>query len=663
MIVKKIGVENSDNKKDELEVFLIDNIEWHLKRIKLGKHSRESFTEIDLQKLIKDIDNIMKINGAIKDSSMTKVIIIHRTIDFLFTVRKEIFADYLKRKAHIQYNMDDGVKLNVLTNNIFGTSLESGYSKKWNNDDEFYTEQNHKANKFIRDIFLECMKEFYKQKVANNKLEINVKNDKWNLTRYDGVKLNRWSLDFYLIDNANIRMELKKYYYNVFQIESIGFKELYKLGFITPHINFLCKRKPDLNSMLSITRIDLVSLRHHLENVAISPRTGRGYTPNSVRKIFGMMKAIWNWIAKEDKSKRKNPFEYFKFVNGRKLEKNTDVIPDIVMDKIMEYKGELYDEYQLMLQILYETGLRAGEVIDINEDDFKFYDENDLNVWGLKYIPSKSLKSRRMRNLPDKNIVVISNELAILLKKQAESSKEMRIENNYSSIFIRRAKKNANIVLTLNRVFVIVVNKLIKRHNIVGYNGELWHFSSRQFRKTLAVTMIKNGATIQEVASQLGHGDIKTTEKYYAEVEKMKLGEMNAIFFEKEFDILMRPRQLENYTEEERRCLYVDFRMSKRRVELGHCTKHPSQGVCHHKSCATCTNICTGKKYIDEWYKLLEVQKIVVNELIEFYRKTNILDYKEYKEFKLEYELMQGYKATIDEIRNKDGDLIGERRS
>lgn len=41
--------------------------------------------------------------------------------------------------------------------------------------------------------------------------------------------------------------------------------------------------------------------------------------------------------------------------------------------------------------------------------------------------------------------------------------------------------------------YVLIINKLIQKHNLCDENGVPWHFTSKQQRKTLAVTLIENG--------------------------------------------------------------------------------------------------------------------------------------------------------------------------
>lgn len=60
----------------------------------------------------------------------------------------------------------------------------------------------------------------------------------------------------------------------------------------------------------------------------------------------------------------------------------------------------------------------------------------------------------------------------------------------------------------------------------------------------------------------------------------MKLADLNRDFIKNQFDVLLSNESLNQFTAEERRQLYVDFRLGQRRVELGFCAKKLSEGGC-----------------------------------------------------------------------------------
>jgi hypothetical protein len=207
--------------------------------------------------------------------------------------------------------------------------------------------------------------------------------------------------------------------------------------------------------------------------------------------------------------------------------------------------------------------------------------------------------------------------------------------------------------------FILKIRNIIAKYDIRDENGELWHFTSKQFRKTVAVTLIENGATTHELAYWLGHMSSETAAKYYAEVRKMKLAELNTRFFKEKFDLILSGEQLEEYTEEERRLLYIDFRLEQRRVELGYCLVKAVDGGCSNRNslynCVNCKNLCTGKKYLPYWDNLLAEQKSIVEGLLRAYHNGGIRNYTDFAEYKQESYLLQGYESIVVAIKEGGG--------
>ena len=152
--------------------------------------------------------------------------------------------------------------------------------------------------------------------------------------------------------------------------------------------------------------------------------------------------------------------------------------------------------------------------------------------------------------------------------------------------------------------------------------------------------------------------DAYTAAEYYAEVREMKLTELNTKFFKEKFDLVLSGEQLEEYTEEERRLLYIDFRLEQRRVELGYCLRKTPVGQCSNRSslynCVNCKNLCTGEKYLPYWNELLAQQKEIVEKLINVYHADGIKKYTEFAEYKQEIRLLKGYENIVTAI-NKGG--------
>lgn len=152
-----------------------------------------------------------------------------------------------------------------------------------------------------------------------------------------------------------------------------------------------------------------------------------------------------------------------------------------------------------------------------------------------------------------------------------------------------------------------------------------------------------------------------TAATYYAEVREMKLAELNTRFFKEKFELLISGKQLKKYTEEERRLLYIDFRLEQRRVELGYCLTKAADGRCPNRNslynCVNCNNLCTGKKYLPYWNELLLQQKEVVERLVHAYHANDTEGYADFAEYKQEFHLLKGYESIVAAIKEGGASL------
>lgn len=272
----------------------------------------------------------------------------------------------------------------------------------------------------------------------------------------------------------------------------------------------------------------------------------------------------------------------------------------------------------------------------------------------IRYTPYKTLKARRKKGAPDYHRVFISQELAEDIRNEIRKRQDWRQELGVRYIFVNKRPGFRAGMLNMSN-YILLINKLIKENHICGEDGKPWRFTSKQQRKTLAVTLIENGGTVEELAYWLGHLSRNTAANYYAEVRKMKLAELNTKFFREKFNLLLSGEQLAEYSEEERRLLYMDFRLDQRRVEFGFCMKKMAEGGCGQRNslynCVNCRNLCTGEKYLSHWLELLESQVLTVQVMEAKYRLAGITEYQSFKEYERAVFLRDCYKNIVERIK------------
>ena len=492
--------------------------------------------------------------------------------------------------------------------------------------------------------------EIQKQRfIAENVASMDMYLNLWTVYYWHAASLNSRNFDFTKIHCVSMRLEVKYYIKHHFSGAVNVNSHLYSN--IVRAVNVLCANNPAIRYFADIDNVDVKALHIELE------RRGEIAQP-TIMSTFYHCRMIMDYLMGDDRDLAiraprpyLNPFKDVIFVNAKKYNQSTPYIPEEILDQIEEHLYELSESEHLVFQIFMETGMRAKEIAFIEEGCLEKarYDGRVK----LRYIPYKTLISRRRAKLEDYHYIYISKELARRVSDQSVKTQSLRTKYKLPYIFLCEHAWNRTPVINTD-YFAKKINSLIKRHNICDQSGMVWHFGNRQCRKTLAVNMIENGATVEELTYQFAHLDVSTVTKFYTEVKAMQLSELNSAFFRKQFEVLISKEALCEYTEEERRQLYVDFRLGLRRVELGFCAKRLSEGVCENRNrlynCVGCRHLCTGNRYLPYWNKLLDAQKNTLDALLEIYKKEGVDSYHDFIEYRQEKHLFEAYKRVTVQI-------------
>jgi integrase len=554
----------------------------------------------------------------------------------LVTYIEELAKDYTLRRERISKHK--------LHQRFFGDNAKA-------NGQDMYDEGFKAIVKNIVDRVFAHQYEYFPK---NNRLEMNVEKEQWILYGQHGPSLVYNYIDFLEIESPSLRQEVKYYVKHRYH-HKMDSRDRF-VSAMAPALNIIVSENPSIHYFSDMDMVDAKTL--HLALESQMDEDGFYMSTTKIMGIFSKLKVVMRYLMSEHRDStlktpiaKENIFENYVFVNSKDYVRNTPVMPECVVKKLEEFVYELNEKEQLIFKIFSNTGLRAKEVLFLEEDCIENTRYKDLMA--IRYTPYKVISARKKHHLPEHNRVMIEKNLADKINGYIEKTEDLRKEYGVRYIFINKRKGHKVSMMNMP-YFVQKINNLIETHQICDEEGNLWHFTNRQYRKTLAVTLIENGATVEELAYWLGHLNRETAAKYYAEVRSSKLEEMNTVFFKEKFDLLLSKEQLSNFNEEERQLLYVDFCLEQRRVEYGYCLRKRSEGECNRRNslfhCIFCHQLCTGKKYLEYWQFLLEDQDRRYNQMIDRYKQNGIDDYQLYKEYQQEKKLLDGYKAVIASI-------------
>lgn len=247
---------------------------------------------------------------------------------------------------------------------------------------------------------------------------------------------------------------------------------------LTKFIEYLIKRRKKEN-IKDTTKEDIISYIEYLKKQKLSPKT-------IARKITAI-KNLYKYLLKE-KIINKNPSEYIEMPKiGRSLPKALTVEE---VNKLLDIKPTNAFQYRnkAMLELLYATGLRVSELINL-----KVHDVN-LNMCIVRCIG----KGNKERIIPIGDIAI-------------ESITEYC--NNYRDLLIK--KKVSDCLFLNNRGEKMTRQGFFKILRMIAKEqGIDKDFSPHTLRHSFATHLLEYGADLRSIQEMLGHSDISTTQIY-----------------------------------------------------------------------------------------------------------------------------------------------------
>ena len=151
-------------------------------------------------------------------------------------------------------------------------------------------------------------------------------------------------------------------------------------------------------------------------------------------------------------------------------------------------KNILYLRIQIILEILYSTGLRISELLSIKINQV-------ANIKDKLYINGKGNKQR---------LVIFNRSSLDVLKKWIS----IMIENNKN--------KNSYLFENIHNTHVVSRQQIYKDLKKLAFktNTDLEKLSPHSIRHSFASHMLNRGADLRSIQKLLGHSDISTTEIY-----------------------------------------------------------------------------------------------------------------------------------------------------
>ena len=200
-------------------------------------------------------------------------------------------------------------------------------------------------------------------------------------------------------------------------------------------------------------------------------------------------------------------------LSGNEIDKHTKrrYLEPGEFDKMMRHTDKLRN--QIVLQLLWDTGVRASEAVDITESDIN-RDNNEIEV--------KNAKSEEMGETTTRKVYYSKKFDLFLTKWYSKGGRD-----KYMYTFTEEDQGHLLVTKQQPRMGVGRVNQIVQeaaeRAGIQSDEDSLYtdaqgrprkQFTSHSMRHSFAVHRVKNGMPIIYLKQLMGHTDIKHTRQY-----------------------------------------------------------------------------------------------------------------------------------------------------
>lgn len=225
---------------------------------------------------------------------------------------------------------------------------------------------------------------------------------------------------------------------------------------------------------VNVRKITTEEIREYLSNYQKRNNCSNVTIDNIRRNIS----SFFSWLEEEDYI-LKSPMRRIHKIRTKTVVKN--VISDEEIEKLRDNCGEKRD--LAIIDLLYSTGIRVGELVNLNIDDIDF-EGRECVVYG------KGDKERR---------VYFDAKAKIHLKEYIES----------------RTDRNKALFVTLDAPYDrLKISGVEIRLRKLGRRLHLARIHPHKFRRSMATRAIDKGMPIEQVQKILGHSQIDTTMQY-----------------------------------------------------------------------------------------------------------------------------------------------------
>ena len=264
--------------------------------------------------------------------------------------------------------------------------------------------------------------------------------------------------------------------------------------------NTVISYETDLNQFLSfykeystsqkIEKVDKRTIRSWIVKLSLSNLSAK-----SINRKIASLKSFFKFLVKRDLIK-KNPSSH---VTSLKTDQK---IPTFIKEKDINFLFKNIDVKEdctgqrdlLILELLYGTGIRISELINIKISDINF--------------TKKEIKVIGKRN--KERIIPLHNNAIYQTKKYLKLAEKEGYKNQYL-LFTKKGEK----------IYPMLINRIVKKHLSTLIKSK--KYNPHLLRHTFATHILNKGGDLNSIKDLLGHSSLAATQVYtHNSIEKLK---------------------------------------------------------------------------------------------------------------------------------------------
>ena len=255
-----------------------------------------------------------------------------------------------------------------------------------------------------------------------------------------------------------------------------------------------------------LTKLNAQDIEEYLEYLKLYTKDGHEYSNDerAIKRKLSALRSMYNYFHK-NRIIKENPVTQVDLPRIHKkqiIRLDNDEVDDLLnvvetgeylTKKQAECHGKLKVRDLAILTLLLGTGIRVSECVGINLDDVDYVNDR------IKIVRKGGYES----------FVYYSEEVRqALLDYMEERDETEPLEGHENALFLSSQRR---------RITVRSIELLVKKYasTITGK-----HITPHKLRSTYGTNLYKETGDIYLVADVLGHSDVNTTRKHYAELEE-----------------------------------------------------------------------------------------------------------------------------------------------